>query len=114
MNPHFPVIWQTIANIPAGRVASYGQIALLAGLPGRARLVGRALRESPEHLDLPWHRVLNASGRSAFPSDSPAYKEQRARLLSEGVLFLGERVDFARFGVEIRGLDALLWHPDRW
>lgn len=114
MNPNYPRIWQTIAGIPAGRVASYGQVALLAGLPGRARLVGRALRETPDDVELPWHRVLNASGRLAFPVDSESYREQRTRLLSEGVLFSGGRIDLARFGVETRGLDALLWDPQRW
>lgn len=112
MNPHFETIWNIIENLPSGRVASYGQIALMAGLPGRARLVGRALRESPENRPLPWHRVLGANGRSAFPVDSPAYLEQRGRLLAEGVVFQGERVDFRRYGIAVNGLDAFLWGPD--
>lgn len=115
MNPHFERIWQTVTELPPGRVASYGQVAALAGLPGRARLVGRALRETPDGLELPWHRVLTASGRLAFPPDSPAFKEQAARLAAEGVLMLKSgRVDLKRHGLPPVSLDALLWAPQHW
>ena len=55
-------IYAAIAAIPHGRVASYGAIAARAGLPGRARMVGKLLGETPEGMELPWHRVLRASG----------------------------------------------------
>jgi methylated-DNA-protein-cysteine methyltransferase-like protein len=103
-------VWSTVQAIPAGRVASYGQIADLAGLPRRARLVGRALKGLPEGGDVPWHRVLLSSGRLAFARGTPGYREQRERLLAEGVLFAGERVDLARFGWS-DALDRILWGP---
>ncbi len=99
-----------IAAIPQGSVASYGQIADLAGLPGRARLVGRVLRQAGSDAKLPWHRVLRASGHSAFPADSPVYHEQMQRLRAEGVLDRGGRVDFKRYGWAF-DLDAWLWRP---
>lgn len=97
-----------------GRVASYGQIAALAGLPGRARLVGRALRETPDGLELPWHRVLTASGKLAFPVDSPPFLEQKRRLTAEGVLLTASGVDMKRHGLEFQPLDAALWSPANW
>lgn len=84
--------------IPRGRVATYGQIAAEAGLPRRARLVGRVLLELPPRSRLPWHRVVNAAGRiSDRPGAGPAL--QRARLEREGVeLDARGRIDLARFG----------------
>lgn len=107
-DPRYRRIWQTVAGIPPGRVASYGQVARQAGLPRGARLVGRALRLAPE--GLPWHRVVNAQGRIALPPDSDGYREQRARLLAEGVTLRGPRVDLRRHGWA-PDLDELLWRP---
>lgn len=83
-------IWHAVEQIPPGQVATYGDIARVAGIPRGARQVGRALRDCPQHLDLPWHRVLGAGGRIALPGDQGA--EQRIRLQSEGVPFSGARV----------------------
>ncbi len=69
-----------VAQIPAGRVATYGQIARLVGLPGYARHVGQALSRAPQAL--PCHRVVNAAGRTA-----PGWSAQRALLEAEGVPF---------------------------
>ena len=69
-------IWQTVLQIPAGKIASYGQIADLAGLPGRARLVGKTLGLAPDELQLPWYRVMRSGGK---PSGSDT--EQQARLV---------------------------------
>jgi len=85
-------LWQVIAQIPRGRVASYGSVARAAGLPGRARQAGYALRTAPAALKLPWHRVLGAGGRIAFPSDSRAHREQARRLRAEGVVVRNGRV----------------------
>jgi methylated-DNA-protein-cysteine methyltransferase related protein len=86
----------TIDSIPAGRVATYGQIAELAGLPGRARLVGRTLRELESGTQLPWHRVIGADGR--LHTAATAAREQARRLRSEGVLVDPRgRVALARF-----------------
>lgn len=100
----------TVAAIPRGRVASYGEVAQRAGLPGRARMVGRVLRDAPADTPLPWHRVLRASGQFAFPPGSKAFREQGRRLLAEGVGVLRGRVALARFGWG-RDLDAELWAP---
>lgn len=83
-------IWRTVQQIPNGQVASYGQIADLAGLPGRSRLVSKALQQSP--MPLPWHRVVRSSGQIAFPVGSPEAIEQRDLLLDEGVQLRGYKV----------------------
>ncbi len=89
-------IFDAVRGIPAGRVATYGQIAESAGLPGQARLVGYALHRCPPGLQ--WHRVINARGTISLPVDSTAAITQRRRLMDEGVVFLGSRVDLGRFG----------------
>lgn len=73
-------VYQVVSAIPAGRVISYGEIARLLGQPSRSRMVGRALKNAPEHL--PCHRVVNSQGRLA-----PGWAEQRNLLASEGVRF---------------------------
>lgn len=103
-------IWKAVAGIPAGNVDTYGGVARRAGLPRRARLVGHALKVAPPELDLPWHRVVNASGRISFPPGSRQHALQRKRLLSEGVRFVGERVAQPGFDGP-HDLDALLWKP---
>ena len=95
-------IWRTVLAIPEGRVASYGQIADLAGLPRRARLVGRALGEVPDDLAIPWYRVLRSDGRIAFPVGSPQAERQKQRLQEEEVVVLNNRVRLSEFG----------WKPD--
>lgn len=95
-------------GIPPGQVASYGQVATAAGLPRRARLVGRALRGCPD--DVPWHRVITAAGRIAFASGSELFDEQSRRLEEEGVTCRQGRIDRQRYGWQ-QDLDALLWGP---
>lgn len=85
-------------SIPRGKVATYGQIAREAGLPGRARLVGALLRDLPAGSPLPWHRVLNARG-AISPRPGAGYPSQRRLLRAEGVRFDPQgRVDLERFG----------------
>ena len=103
-------IWKTIAAIPSGRVASYGQIGELAGFARGARLVVRALRYAPGAMNLPWHRVLNAQGKIAIPASSPSHKEQARRLASEDVPFISGRVDMSRYRWQ-PDLDELMWGP---
>ena len=88
-------IWQVVAALPRGKVSTYGAVARAAGLPGRARLAGRALREAPGDLNLPWHRVLGAGGKIVFPPSSGAYREQARRLRAEGVMVRSGRVERA-------------------
>ena len=83
-------IWQVVAEIPHGNVASYGQVAELAGLPKGARRVGRCLSRLPRETRLPWHRVVNATGGISLPGS--AGLRQRELLLDEGVAFDGDRV----------------------
>ena len=85
-------IWQVVCAIPRGRASTYGAVARAAGLPGRARLTGFALRVAPRELNLPWHRVVGAGGRIVFPSGSREHKEQARRLRAEGVAVTAGRV----------------------
>jgi len=82
-------IWQVVMLIPPGRVATYGDVARQAGLPGAARRVGRALKGLPEDTAIPWHRVVNAQGRLVVPGGGPALTRQRRRLEHEGIDFHG-------------------------
>jgi methylated-DNA-protein-cysteine methyltransferase related protein len=90
-------IWQTVSRIPHGRVATYGQIARLAGLGKRARMVGYALHRTPDDCVIPWHRVINAQGRISFPPDSDQHQRQRDRLVAEDIPFAAGRVDLERY-----------------
>jgi methylated-DNA-protein-cysteine methyltransferase-like protein len=85
-------VWQVVMLIPPGKVATYGDVARHAGLPGAARRVGRALRGLPEDTGIPWHRVVNAQGKLVIPGGGPAQDRQRRRLESEGVQFRGNTV----------------------
>jgi len=81
-------IYSVVARIPRGRVATYGQVARLAGLAGHARLVGYALSALDEGSRIPWHRVINAKGRiSSRAGGSPMSVLQRLRLERESVRF---------------------------
>lgn len=106
-------ILDTIRRIPRGKVCTYGDVADVAGLPRRARLVGTILRQTPGSRDLPWFRVINAGGRISFPTGSEAYQRQRRKLEAEGVVFVGGRVDLQRYGWPSREeqLDEFLWKP---
>ena len=107
-------IWSTIEDIPEGSVASYGQIAEVAGIPRGARQVGYALRHSPAGRDLPWHRVITASGRIAFPPGTAQFNEQSKRLIMEGVAVRNGKIDMKKFRWR-PDLDQLLWKPsDAW
>ena len=91
-NPAFQEIWAVVGSIPRGSVSTYGAVARAAGLPGRARMAGRALRESPREMKLPWHRVVGAGGKIVFPPTSLQHREQARRLRAEGVLVKAGRV----------------------
>lgn len=94
----YPHIWSFVARIPRGRVATYGQIAALAGLGRNARQVGYALHALPENTPVPWQRVVNASGGISLPQEDGRYDLQRSLLESEGVVFAHARIDLGRFG----------------
>jgi methylated-DNA-protein-cysteine methyltransferase related protein len=93
-------IYAVVRRIPRGRVATYGQIAELAGLPGHARQVGYALHALPDATAVPWHRVVNASGGVSCRRGGGGELTQRLRLEAEGV------------GFDLRGrvrLDRVRW-----
>lgn len=92
-------IWSVVKKIPRGRVATYGQIATIAGLDGHARQVGYALHNLPrDSTSVPWHRVINARGEVSPRSTSDSHELQRLLLEAEGVEFsLDGRVDLRRF-----------------
>ena len=92
-------IHAVVRRIPRGRVASYGQVAQLAGLASHARLVGYAMAALPDGTSVPWQRVVNAQGRVS-PRATPGYDAlQRALLEREGVRFDAQRrIDLDRYG----------------
>ena len=106
IKPHYAQIWQTIQLIPQGKVACYGQIADLAGLPGRARLVGKALGCVPEAgwrgQAVPWYRVINSQGKISFPIGGEPFERQKQFLQDEQVVVIGARIKLKEFQ----------WQPD--
>jgi methylated-DNA-protein-cysteine methyltransferase-like protein len=98
-------ILAVVRRVPRGRVATYGQVATLAGLPGHAREVGRCLAGLPEGSTVPWQRVINARGEVSSRGLWGDDQRQRALLESEGVVFDRRgRVDLERHGWEPRPL----------
>ena len=91
-------LYLTLAQVPAGCVVSYGELAHLAGLGRAARWVGRTLSQLPGDSKLPWHRVLGAGGRISLAAGTPSGDEQRARLRTEGISIQNNRVDIQRHG----------------
>src|SRR5262245_48635274 len=92
-------IYAVVRRIPPGRVATYGDVAALAGMPRHARQVGWALNALDAETDVPWQRVINARGEVSLRGDSAASRVQRALLESEGVVFgPAGRVDLAVHG----------------
>jgi len=95
-------IYAVVRRIPRGRVATYGQVAELAGLPGHARQVGYAMHALPTSTTVPWHRVVNVSGGCSRRATPGAELTQRLLLEREGVCF------------DARGrlsLDQVRWRP---
>lgn len=92
-------IYDAVRRIPKGRAATYGQIAVLAGIPRQARQVGYALSALRDDDSVPWHRVVNAKGEISLRANSDFERHQRLRLEHEGVMFdLAGRIDLSRFG----------------
>jgi methylated-DNA-protein-cysteine methyltransferase-like protein len=90
-------IYAVVRRIPRGRVATYGQVATLAGLGGQPRQVGYALSALPAGSRVPWHRVINARGEISRRAIRDDESEQRHLLEAEGVRFDGDRVPLARY-----------------
>ena len=93
----YKIIYDLVRRIPRGRVATYGQLATLAGWGRRARYVGYAMHAAPD--GIPWHRVINAKGEVSPRARSDSHELQRLLLEAEGVEFdLRGRVDLGRWG----------------
>ncbi|HUR40067.1 MAG TPA: methylated-DNA--[protein]-cysteine S-methyltransferase [Verrucomicrobiae bacterium] len=107
-HPTLLKVWATAKTIPRGRVTTYGQLATAAGFPRAARLAGFALKNTPPHMTLPWHRVLNAQGKISFPTRTRHWREQKKRLAAEGVALINGRVDLRLYGWKTRSDSPLL------
>ena len=101
----YALVWGIAKRIPRGRVATYGQLAALLGMPRHARQVGYALSATPENMKIPWHRVVNAEGRISLRLkhwETGSDDLQRILLEAEGVTFDDSgRIDLKKFR----------WHP---
>ncbi|WP_445115235.1 MGMT family protein [Acinetobacter sp. WZC-1] len=92
------MILAVVALIPHGKVASYGQVARMAGLPRHARLVGRVLGQMEAGVDIPWHRVINSQGRIRVNKlNEQGENIQQIKLLEEGVVVLNGKVNMKQF-----------------
>lgn len=97
----YALVWGSVKRIPRGRVATYGQLAALLGMPRHARQVGYALSATPENMKIPWHRVVNAEGRISLRLkhwDTGSDDLQRILLEAEGVTFdASGRIEMKKF-----------------
>ena len=97
----YALVWGIVKRIPRGRVATYGQLAALLGMPRHARQVGYALSATPENMKIPWHRVVNAEGRISLRLkhwDTGSDDLQRILLEAEGVTFdASGRIEMKKF-----------------
>ena len=95
----FERIYDVVCAIPKGKVATYGQVALLAGNPRWARVVGYALHKNPAFGVIPCHRVVNREGKTAPAFAFGGEDVQRQMLEAEGVVFDDDgRIDLAVYG----------------
>jgi len=97
----YKLIYAVIAQIPKGKVATYKQVAILAGLAGHARMVGYALNKAPDHLNLPWHRVINSQGKISYSISRGGHDDLQKQLLKEeGIIFSKNGViDLDKYGI---------------
>ena len=98
MTPFSEEVIKIILSIPKGKVASYGQIAAVAGNPKASRQVSRLLHTCSKKYNLPWHRVINSNGKISLKGK--IYFKQVALLENEDIEFnLNGAIDFTRFGL---------------
>ena len=92
-------ILEVVVRIPYGKVASYGQVAKMAGLPKHARLVGYVLKHLDADVDVPWHRVTNAQGKISLQSmNTRGENIQQLKLMAEGIHLVNGKVNLRQFG----------------
>jgi len=96
--PNYERIYKVVRRIPKGKVATYGQVAELAGMEGHARQVGYAMHALPPRSNVPWHRVINAKGEVSPRTSGDSHELQRMLLEAEGVEFdLKGRCDLKKY-----------------
>ncbi len=96
----FEKIYEVVKQIPKGKVATYGQVALLAGNPRWARVVGYALHNNPQPFVIPCHRVVNREGRVACAFAFGGGENQRELLEKEGIVFENDgHIDLSKYGI---------------
>ena len=100
-------VYEAVKTIPKGCVATYGQIAELAGYPRAARAVGNALHRNPDGTNVPCHRVVNSNGRLATNFGFGGPEEQRRRLMSEGVYVMHGAVDLNDYVIDIEKMRSM-------
>lgn len=94
-------IYEAVKRIPKGRVATYGQVAEMAGDKKMARAVGNALHKNPDPSEIPCHRVVNAKGELSGAFAFGGEREQEKRLMREGVVVTDGRVDLRKYGLYV-------------
>lgn len=107
MNKSYQKILSVVSLIPPSYVASYGQIADLAGLPNRSRMVSKALKANRDE-SIPWHRVVNSQGKISIAPSEPSYRLQLSLLREEGVELKGSKVNLTKHHWQ-PSLDTLLF-----
>ena len=95
-------IWLIVHQIPHGKVASYGQVARMADLPGYARYVGYVMKTLPSDTRLPWYRVVNSQGKISFPPGTSQYLRQKSLLEEEGIVFIDGRFSMGQYRWQFR------------
>jgi len=93
-----PKVYEIVKNIPKGKVATYAQVAQLAGSPGAARAVGTAMKNNPNMSLIPCHRVVGSDGQMHGYSAGDGVSSKLELLRSEGVIIVGDRVDLSKSG----------------
>ena len=97
----FEKIYEVVKQIPCGKVATYGQVAMMAGNPRWARVVGYALHSNPDPLNIPCHRVVNREGKVATNFAFGGGKTQRELLEKEGIIFHPDgHIDLEKYGIQ--------------
>ena len=98
-------ILEVVVRIPYGKVASYGQVAKMAGLPKHARLVGYVLKHLDAEVDVPWHRVINAQGKISLHSiNAQGENIQQLKLMAEDIHLVNGKVNLRQFGWQSLGV----------
>ena len=102
MNDTYERIYEIVKRIPKGKVATYGQVAILIGNANLARTVGNALHVNPDNSTIPCHRVVNREGKVAKLYAFGGSENQKRRLESEGVIFKENgKIDLIKYGIKI-------------